>query len=362
MADVFETQSLTEKVSQRHRNVAVNHAEDWVMLFHRLFPLGRVLQVKLLISDIVFLNPSGIPRAWYYTSQNGVLKHKPSHQLTFPRIEERFKESSARIHNTTVEQVEQLNLPIAIIRQGFSSKKLHFLAFKALLEDLERGPSGKMSQDIVFCIQAYIPPANDLRYVTTLMQLDVVNIECDTFSSGFSKRYMEVIVSIQWINILHPLLCCIYMTHKRETTRNFLLLFNIFYYHLFQEPEQNTEESRSILYHSRTDSPATPASDLLNSCIPTWENEVQGTQAQLTQMRRTTARIVAHVNTYNSSSEPQLQGLVCEYIIDATSSRVYLHGILGARWAGNVASWVKNNEVTHKTFLLVLTFYLLHKE
>ena len=185
------------------------------------------------------------------------------------------------------------------------------------------------------CVQAYVPPQNDLRYITTYV-CDNGEVSCTTFPRRFSRRYQDAppvagAPSNDAVNSSHS-------SHPRWHGTTPGASFDV---SAFNTPEMGTPQRptarRSDGSEKTDDGRASP---------PPQPQEVDPKAVSLdpavkAKFRRITASIVKYVEVAHGMS---LAGLVCEYVRDH-SGEIYLLSVLHTEWS--LASAVGSINLAH---------------
>ncbi|KAG1653707.1 hypothetical protein FOA52_007935 [Chlamydomonas sp. UWO 241] len=157
-------------------------SQSWLKLF-QLFDSASGLKLRLNIADTIVLEGSSIV-ALFYTSLSGVVTRAQAHELGGAQLHRRLTQShpnpddyAAIAHHTS--GVSRLLKPHELeeVLQATGGP------FEANWEDGgSDGPSG------IFCIQSYIVPIKDMRYISSFGGDDDLQA-VTTFGRRFSARY-----------------------------------------------------------------------------------------------------------------------------------------------------------------------------
>jgi len=162
-------------------NLPVNNARDWVSIFSSLLaPKHKHVDLKINIPHTILISSSGNPCSWYYSSQKGGLKKKKSQNVDLRMMRAKFAELS--------EKASSGDDVIGILRHGFSSRLLTASTLEPLFEQLEHHTFGG-ADELPFCVQEYIAPLDNARYVTTFQETLQGDVVCDSFVCEYSSRY-----------------------------------------------------------------------------------------------------------------------------------------------------------------------------
>ena len=144
-------------------NLPVNNARDWVSVLSSLMaPRHQHLDIRLNLPQTVLISGSGNPCSWYYTSQKGSLKKRNPKYLNVEALRVKFKE----LCTSSEENPDKM---IGILRHGFSSRLLNASGLEAFFDQLQYKTFGG-EDELPFCVQQYIEPQDNARYVTTYQE------------------------------------------------------------------------------------------------------------------------------------------------------------------------------------------------
>jgi len=279
---------------QELTDLKINNSEDWLTIFSALVSSKQNRgEVRVFIPETIFISPNGVASSWYHTSTKGVLKSKDQRHINYRAIQQRFGE---------------LPHQQCILRHGFTSRVLRSDVFSDTVAQLQNFSSQAEQrpdqQQMPFCLQQFIEPADNSRYVTTFMPIRT----CQTFRLDFSARYK------QW------------QTQDGADA---------------QTQSTNLVDTTLVLEKCKRSTMA-----LVN-----WINKGQGTLSKSSLDRKTR----------------KLNGVVVEYIVGKHDGELYLNAILGTLWQGDgqdaaitANSWqgmstIDDPEVTQKVMSLTTT-------
>ncbi|KAK3265496.1 hypothetical protein CYMTET_25825 [Cymbomonas tetramitiformis] len=159
---------------------------DWCS-FYALFWNDKGINFRLDIPDTVLLRNSYIS-AWWGTDKKGHIKRHLPAKTTWEAIRLRFL-------NVALEDKFNTQRYVAIVRRvGMPPRLVKRNEFNELAETLSEITEGGGARPYgldnapVYCIQMYISPSLDLRYVTTYV-CDGDDVACHTFPRRYSRRY-----------------------------------------------------------------------------------------------------------------------------------------------------------------------------
>ena len=157
------------------------------------------MKLKLNIVDtVVFRN--GKLSAWWGTDKDGIIKKKPPQKASLEAVRQRFLDVGlSGMHDSS-----NLGRYVCVERRGGGAapRCLKRDSFNTLAEEISEeseadrvmsdpsSPSRRRApSEFPVCIQAYVPPHLDLRYITTYV-CEGGEVTCTTFPRRFSRRYV----------------------------------------------------------------------------------------------------------------------------------------------------------------------------
>ncbi|ETV95400.1 hypothetical protein, variant [Aphanomyces invadans] len=264
----------------------VDNAMQWVAFFQAICPVVPYANpIRLNVPDTVLLTPQGAPSIWYHSSASsgGVLKRKQPAHMTANAILAAF----VGPHPDVVGPTEA----VAVVRFGFSSRVMSRADFAILCDDMNGHkltplrPTGPSLPSVPFCLQRYIRPQDDKRYIVSFSlhppcQGHSKPAMCDVFVAPYSKRY-----------------------------------------HLGQ--------AEVVSHPERTEKPVPPP--LFADRKASYDFHMGVRDAKLVSpvslMKHLTVTLAHHINSHHVTNP--VQGIVCEYIVGADDDIVYMTGVLG---------------------------------
>eukprot|EP00854_Cymbomonas_tetramitiformis_P010840 gene10840-12824_t len=168
--------------------VKETHAEDCEAVFAHLTS-SKQKRLKLNIPDTIFISAKGLPISRYANNQQGIVRRWPAQQLKVALYDD-FRLSTVSARADAIAQ--DASTPVAIARYRATSNLLTADDLAHVLRNLTAFGIGSSNAvetlQIPWCLQAYVPPADDRRYVTSYMWTDT-NVVCETFQSEYSRAY-----------------------------------------------------------------------------------------------------------------------------------------------------------------------------
>mmetsp|Transcript_28261 Transcript_28261/g.34311 ORF Transcript_28261/g.34311 Transcript_28261/m.34311 type:complete len:960 (-) Transcript_28261:678-3557(-) len=192
-------------------------SSECAALFALLAP-NKHKRLKLNILDTVFVSPQGFPVSRFYTNENGVVKTVPKKQITSEIYFDFAATCSTKAAEAAPEEDEAVR-PVAIARYRDKNALLTRDGLNTVIEmltQLARGDgeakdpeeeeenAGMQGQteipsrvaanrrpQIPWCLQSYVPPKGNLRYISTYMWADS-HIACENYQADFSPAYPTV--------------------------------------------------------------------------------------------------------------------------------------------------------------------------
>ncbi|ETV76249.1 hypothetical protein, variant 1 [Aphanomyces astaci] len=299
---------------QRSTTQVVDNAVQWASFFQAICPVVLSANpVHLHVPDTVLLTPKGAPSIWYHSSASsgGVLKRKQPMHMTANAILGAFVGPRADLVGPTD--------AVAVVRFGFSSRLLSRADFSTLCDQMNchkltpmRGADGLSLPSVPFCLQRYICPQDDKRYIVSFSFHppclgDSKPAMCDVFVAPYSKRY-----HLGKANVV---------THGEVHEKS------------VQPPPQFDDRKASYDFHvARGGSDAKLVSPV-------------------SRMKHLTVMLAHHINTHHPTNP--VQGIVCEFIVGACDEVIYMTAVLGVSWQHqDVPSWEKLADVDPESHLI----------
>lgn len=147
----------------------------------RLCVKSSVRLAGLSFPAFVLISPAGLPVATYATSARGVFC-RAALGMTWAAVAD-----AAAAHGGAGAQPGG-GLPVAIARAGFAARALSRVELDAVMAS--RGTAASSyARDTIYCVQSYLAPLDDRRYITLYLDRGRGASSCDTFVYSFSARY-----------------------------------------------------------------------------------------------------------------------------------------------------------------------------
>ncbi|KAH9140950.1 hypothetical protein AeRB84_014843 [Aphanomyces euteiches] len=305
----------------------VDSALLWTTFFHAICPaVPTAHPLRLHMPDTVLLNPTAsasflssstrshslcrAPSIWYHTSTGTMVKRKESTHVTPNAILASFLGPHAdRI---------KANEAVAVVRFGFSSRLMSRADFTDLCSQMQANKVEPLtpSAGLPFCIQRYIKPLDDKRYIVSFSfhtpheQRDDAKPTsmCEAFVSQYSKRYN---------------------TTKIDPSSH--------------DDSDEKQEDIPVLFGGNR-----RVSFEFQTALGTQDVKVV---SPTSRMKHLTIKIVHHINSRHAVS--QIQGIVCEFIIGDDDDQIYLTAILGLAWQnGQEPTWERLAHVDPESHMI----------
>ncbi|EQC38923.1 hypothetical protein SDRG_03881 [Saprolegnia diclina VS20] len=279
----------------------VDSAVHWLSFFQAICPVAEMTTpVHLLLPDTIFLSPvTGSPSLWYHSGASGILRRKATHHVAPNAILDAL--GSRHVGDA----------PVAICRFGFTSHLISRAQLETLCTQMNAHAVAPMiasdsSLDPPvppFCLQRYIKPLDDKRYIVSY-SLPIVSDDgktaspsmCEAFLAQYSKRY----------NLAKG---CGVMADSSTSV-------NDQRHHLFNNPQ---------------------ASFNFHVSLGTEEAKIV---SPIMRMKHIATSLATTINSRKGARAQRIQGLVCEFIIGAHDDEVYFTAILGVSWQNQpLPSW-----------------------
>ncbi|RLO13148.1 hypothetical protein DYB28_005558, partial [Aphanomyces astaci] len=239
-----------------------------------------VLTLLALLADdtspfTVIVGRQSEPTAWYHTNKDGyVLKKHPAH-CTWKHVREALCGGRHSPDYVATHDNKNIHWPVAVAK--FDDGRLRVLtrhALLVLLKELETACPGQTNAVHPFCIQAFVPPAKRVRYISIYTLVRNVG-DCHVVVAELTSNYKE-------------------------------------------QPHDNGDGSNDV---DITKEPI----EILEAVGYIVENSLM-----VESIKRTTLLLIHHVNRKQSaSSTPVISKLIAEYMIHTKDNEVYLTAILG---------------------------------
>ncbi|KAF0693882.1 Aste57867_15195 [Aphanomyces stellatus] len=232
------------------------------------------------IPSTVIVGRHSEPLAWYYTNKEGYVLKKHATHCTWKCVREAF---CGRYHPTSAARrdddasstaTNNVQWPVAVAK--FKDGRMRLLTLHtlyALLRALDTQCPSETLPSHPFSIQAFVPPAKRVRYIsifTMVRHMMVRHVtDCQVVVAELSANYRE-------------------QTHDDYDVN------------LSDDPIEVLESEQSLLVES---------------------------------IKRTTLLLIHHVNRKNTASDaPVISKLIAEYMIHTKDNECYLTSILGVSW------------------------------
>eukprot|EP00741_Cyanophora_paradoxa_P007300 tig00001098_g7061.t1 len=127
----------------------------------------------------------GMISSWFFTAKDGTIARKPLSGLNLDELRFYFLQSSSR-------ELSNKNGYVAI-EHGAVPRLLRTEAFNETVDGLKalsEAGGADVQQQAPFCLQAYVTPAYDIRYVCTYAASEVESVS-EAFAYRYSRRYQE---------------------------------------------------------------------------------------------------------------------------------------------------------------------------
>ncbi|CAK4086419.1 unnamed protein product [Aphanomyces euteiches] len=210
------------------------------------------------------------------------------------------------------------NEAVAVVRFGFSSRLMSRADFTDLCSQMQANKVEPLtpSAGLPFCIQRYIKPLDDKRYIVSFSfhtpheQRDDAKPTsmCEAFVSQYSKRYN---------------------TTKIDPSSH--------------DDSDEKQEDIPVLFGGNR-----RVSFEFQTALGTQDVKVV---SPTSRMKHLTIKIVHHINSRHAVS--QIQGIVCEFIIGDDDDQIYLTAILGLAWQnGQEPTWERLAHVDPESHMI----------
>ncbi|ETV93760.1 hypothetical protein H310_12326 [Aphanomyces invadans] len=243
-------------------------ADDMSPLYHSVHHL-KMHRFRAHLPSTVIIGRHSEPCAWYYTNKEGYVLKKHAAHCTWKNVRDAF---CGRYTPRHMEHGQDKNVhwPVAVAK--FDDGRMRVLTLHALytlLRSLDAEFPAKTADIHPFCIQAFVPPAKRVRYISIYTLVRNIG-DCHVVVAELASNYKEQ---------SHD------SGHDVDVTK---------------EPIEILEAEHSMMVES---------------------------------IKRTTLLLIHHVNRKNSASNtPVISKLIAEYMIHTKDNEVYLTAILGVSW------------------------------
>eukprot|EP00241_Pyramimonas_parkeae_P010956 CAMPEP_0114264636 /NCGR_PEP_ID=MMETSP0058-20121206/23335_1 /TAXON_ID=36894 /ORGANISM="Pyramimonas parkeae, CCMP726" /LENGTH=232 /DNA_ID=CAMNT_0001381369 /DNA_START=104 /DNA_END=798 /DNA_ORIENTATION=+ len=162
---------------------------DWCSFF-ALFWNDKGFNLKLKIPDTVLLR-NGHISAWWATDKKGHVKRHQPQKTTWEAIRSHFVQQAVDDSNNVgrfVAIVRKANAPPRILKWREFNHMCEWMSDNSELTGAHLPAAVK--EELPFCVQVYVPPHLDLRYITTYI-CNGSEVVCSSFPRRYSRRYIQ---------------------------------------------------------------------------------------------------------------------------------------------------------------------------
>ncbi|KAF0715333.1 Aste57867_3430 [Aphanomyces stellatus] len=318
---------------QSDAHVPVDNAIHWATFFQAICPVVQAANpLRLHLADTVLLSPTGAPSIWYHSTTGALLKRKHSNHVTPNAILAAFLGPNPdRIGPTEA---------VAVCRFGFSSRLMSRADLEALigqllvnklepLIDVNSGsPLAPPLPSLPFCLQRYIKPADDKRYIVT-------------FSLHPPQQALNHFHDSASLSAKAPSTCEVFVAQYSK--------------------RYNSSKTQAIDHADDGDAATDAAPPVFDDRKASFDfHTALGIQTAKvvspeSRMKHIVIQMAQYINSRHAANP--IQGMVVEFVIGAADDEIYLTAILGLSWQDQTTpSWERLAHVDPES-KLICQFY-----